>query len=169
MLCESVRDDNPWCYSLWPDIELDYQTYDYNEHESSVVATLQLLKKAALPIDTYILAVLLIQRLAHPSLPDESVPSLSRTNGTDFYDRWFNHRLTKIKRRQQEQPREAPTKEVIIIAGLVSSLPSTSLTNCRSLPKSSFMIRCIQWAHGPTLCATREKISPPTSYISLSG
>src|SRR5437667_367470 len=72
ILTESIVTlDNDWCFTPSPD-EPDLLNYDYTEEQGTVIAVHSLVKRASLPVDTFILAVLILRHLKH-----------------EFYDEWY--------------------------------------------------------------------------------
>lgn len=99
ILCKSIEAPDEF-FTPSPDIESDnLLSYDYSEQECTVIAVYQLLKRASLPIDTFILAALILRRLT-----------------PEFYDEWY-HLLTDYQPLYHKRPR---SKEIIIMAAIVS-------------------------------------------------
>jgi len=99
ILCKSIAAPDE-VFTPSPDVEWeDLLSYDYSEQECTVIAVHQLLKRASLPIDTFILAVLMLRRLT-----------------PEFYDEWY-HLLTDYQSLYYNEPR---SKEIVIVAAIVT-------------------------------------------------
>jgi hypothetical protein len=90
-------DDIP-CFSPSPD-EPALSNYDYTDEEATVLAVHSLVRRASLPVDTFILAALILRRLT-PEFYDEWCETMSPYNRFPTYN--------------GEQ-----TKEVVIVAAIV--------------------------------------------------
>ena len=97
LLEEAVVVD-PSLFTPSPD-EYDAICYDYDDKQATVLAVLEILKQAQLPIPTFALAVLILRRLK-----------------SRFYTKWINS-LTLYGRVNAEEVEN--TKELVIIAAIV--------------------------------------------------
>jgi len=108
-LTECVITFDDWCFTRPPN-EIYLLSDDYSEHECTVMAVHALLKHASLPIDTFMLAALILARLQ-----------------SKFYDEWCELMLPHISNSQpllrQDDER---TKEVVIIAAIVCTFIITN-------------------------------------------
>ena len=99
ILCESMAKlDDGWHFTPSPD-EPYLASYDYSDDECTVLAVHSLVKRASLPVDTFILAALILQRLK-----------------PDFYQEWY-----EVLSDYQPMYDEERSKEVVVIAAIVRS------------------------------------------------
>jgi hypothetical protein len=72
-------------------------SYDFDEEQSTVLCILSLVKRASLPLETFLLAALIIQRLK-----------------PEFYDEWY-HLLNAYQPMYEEER----TREIVVVAAIV--------------------------------------------------
>ena len=101
ILTESIVTlDDGWCFTPSPD-EQYLLNYDYTEEQGTVLAVHSLVKRAALPVDTFILAALILRHLK-PSFYDEWCELMSAFQPVTSYD-------------------DERTREVVIVAAIVQT------------------------------------------------
>lgn len=101
ILTESIVTlDDGWCFTPSPD-EQYLLNYDYTEEQGTVLAVHALVKRASLPVDTFILAALILRRLK-PEFYDEWCELMSNFQPVTSYD-------------------DERTREVVILAAIVQT------------------------------------------------
>ena len=99
ILTESIVTlDDGWCFTPSPD-EQYLLNYDYTEEQGTVIALHSLVKRASLPVDTFILAALILRHLK-PEFYDEWCELMSDFQPVTSYD-------------------DERTREVVIVAAIV--------------------------------------------------
>jgi hypothetical protein len=88
--------DDGWFFTPSPD-EPDLKSYDYDEDQCTTLALHSLVKRASLPIDTFILAALIIRRLK-----------------PGFYEEWYD--LVSAYQPRYEEDR---SREIVVVAAVV--------------------------------------------------
>jgi len=96
-----VAPDNGWCFTTSPD-EPYLSNYNYTEEEGTILAVHAIAKRAALPVDTFILAALILRQL-----------------NSEFYDDWCELMADYQPVASYDDER---TREVVIVAAVVQSL-----------------------------------------------
>jgi hypothetical protein len=97
LLSESICQlDEGWHFTPSPD-EPDLLSYDFDEEQSTVLCILSLVKRASLPLETFLLAALIVQRLK-----------------PEFYDEW-HHLLTAYQPMYEEER----TREIVVVAAII--------------------------------------------------
>lgn len=101
ILAESIVTlDDGWCFTPSPD-EQYLLNYDYTEEQATVLAVHSLVKQASLPVDTFILAALILRHLK-PEFYDEWCELMSQFQPVTSYD-------------------DERTREVVILSAIVQT------------------------------------------------
>lgn len=100
-LCQPIAEnDDGERFTPSPSSDENYLcNYDHTDEKCTVLAVHRLVKKAELPVDTFVLATLILRRL-----------------NSDFYDEWFETLPMYPQHCGEEQ-----TKEIVIVAAIVRS------------------------------------------------
>ena len=120
-------------------------SYDKYESHITVLGTHQIARRASLPLETFILAALILKQL--------------ESDSEKFYDDWI------YELRKAEVSEDDRCKEVVVLSAIVYLLLCDQLIG-RLLPKSFCTMRSTSCLRGPVWFAKAEKTF--TSTISPS-